>query len=144
MSDGSVTRELRRAELARVNLARDLSTVVQTGDRLIARAKSLVKKAVPIALALGLLGLMLAASAASSRRRRRSFVPPQKPSFIAELLRRAALTAAATLAGRLARRLPLPRLAAPAQPELLPGAPFDPMVPELKAGRGPGRRRAPA
>ena len=141
MSDGSVRGDLRRAELARVQLARDLSTVVQTGDRLIERGKSFLRKAVPVAIAVGLLGLMLAASVAARSRPRSLF--KQKPSFVGELLRRAALAAAGTLASRLVRRLPLPPPRSSGSPEL-PGALFDPMLPEFKAGRGPGRRRARA
>lgn len=140
MNETKTLENIRRAELARAHLARDLTTVVRTGQRLVRRGKSALRKAVPLTIALAALGLMIAAAIAP--RRRRGFPERRRPLF-GELVRRAAFSAIGVLAGRLARRVPLPSPSRSAEPRtrLLRRADVDPMLPEARRERErPGAR----
>jgi hypothetical protein len=139
MNDTSRLDNIRRAELARANLARDLAGVVRTGESLVKRGQTLLRRAVPLVIALAVVGFSIAA--ALRRRGPRRCV--QRPrSLSSELARRAASSAVAVLASRLARRLPLPAPGETSGRPRLFGADLDPMLPERRAREGsrPGAR----
>lgn len=105
-----VKREVERADRARKRLSQDLGKLSRTAEAMSARAKTTLKYAIPIAIGVAVVGLIAGALMRSRSRPPYVRMPrvEQRPSWLAEALRTASLSAVSVLASRIAQQVPLP------------------------------------
>ena len=98
--------DVRRADLARAKLIKDIRQIKKMGDNMIQKTETAIHKA-PVLLGLGAVGAALVGVAIYASRSTAHHHPriARERSFLAEAARSAALSALGILAGRITQRL---------------------------------------
>jgi hypothetical protein len=102
----SADADVRRADLARARLIKDIRQIKKMGDNMIQKTETAIHKA-PVLLGLGAVGAALVGVAVYASRSGVHRHPriARERSFLAEAARSAALSALGILAGRITQRL---------------------------------------